>query len=105
MYGRGAAAGGEIQNTCLLQAAFKNRGPTHRQVGTVTEAEVWEGVLGLLIKVFRSKAGPLRMVQPANWLILAYQMLDRADILTINFSALDQTQKMGPYFWKASLRM
>lgn len=37
MYGRGAAAGGEIQNTCLLQAAFKNRGLTHRQVGTVTD--------------------------------------------------------------------
>lgn len=68
-------------------------------------AEVWEGALGLLIKVFRSEAGPLRMVQPANWPLLAYQMLDRADILAINFSALDQIQKMGPYFWKASLRM
>lgn len=32
-------------------------------------------------------------------------MLDNTDILTINFSPLDHTQKMGPYFWKASMRI
>lgn len=68
-------------------------------------AETWEGVLGLLIEVFRSRAGPMWMVQPANRSPHPTKMLDHTDILTINFSPLDHTQKMGPSFWKASMRI
>lgn len=57
------------------------------------------------MEVFRSRAGPPWMVQPANRPPFASQMLDSCDVITIHFSPLDQTQKPGPYFWKASRRM
>lgn len=64
-------------------------------------AEAWEGVLGLLMEVFEvGLVGPVWMLQLANRPPLASQMLDSTDVLTINFSPLNETHNLTGTFHK-----
>jgi len=88
----------------ISQAAVLTRGPTLDTGGE--NDRPWqrygEGVLGPWTRVFRGRARPVWMVQPADRPPLASQTLDHHDVLTMNFLLWVRLRSQGPDFGKAS---